>query len=231
MSAFTPLDVRGPDQRRKQLIQKLYGQAQTARGVASAPPVQRTYPFLTTPGRSFRNAGTGGPPSLDITQLSSVLPGILAKLGIGASGPGIPIAAEHSAAPGLPVQHPIPAPAAPHANVAPPIPTPQPGPAPQAANVPPPQPEPTPGTFTPPDIGAVTNPNPAPGQDLTSILNSIAPQGGTSPLPQVATNPNPGPVGTSTLNGLPQQADNRYVQVGPNQWYDTLLDVVTGHRG
>lgn len=112
MSIFTPVDVRGPDARRKQLLQKLMGQAQSAQGAATQTPMPVGMRAIATgEGRSFRNATDfHGVPKINVTQGTNIIPSILARLGaVGTShpaeyspGPGRSIGSPQIAAPGPP---------------------------------------------------------------------------------------------------------------------------------
>lgn len=105
MSAFTPLDVRAPVQRRKQLIQKLMAQ-QAAGGAGMAPStIPGRGPVGVSEGRTFRNAtDIRRPGALPITQAADILPSILARLGV----VGKSLASEVSPGQGLAIDVPHP---------------------------------------------------------------------------------------------------------------------------
>jgi hypothetical protein len=88
MSLFAPMDPRGPDQRRKQLMAKL---AQ-GRGRGVPMPAQAGHASMGT-GAPFRGAGNFRPPS---THGSNVMQSILQRLGVG----GAPGQGEFSPGPG-----------------------------------------------------------------------------------------------------------------------------------
>lgn len=176
MSIFTPVDVRGPDARRKQLLQKLMGQAQEARGAASGVPMPTHMgSVLGASGRTFKNATDfRGVPKVNVTQGANIIPSILARLG--AAGTSYP--AEQSPGPGRsigsptpvgpPTQHGYePVTSAPHVNDPTP---PQPGQSgpPIFGNTLGPDAGPTPFTPTPP----------APGNTFSPPVNDRVPLGG-----------------------------------------------------
>lgn len=114
MSVFTPLDVRGPDQRRKQLMQKLMMQGQ-GQGRVPIPP--KAGSFLSGAGRAFGSIGGRQAPRVNLTHGTNILPSILSKLGVTGTphpeevspGEGIPIPGEsHSQSPNAPAGPPIP---------------------------------------------------------------------------------------------------------------------------
>lgn len=87
MSLFAPMDPRGPDQRRKQLMAKL---AQQHRGAAPMP--------TAAGGMSFRGTSNFRPPA---THGGNVVASILQRLGVG-GGPG---QGEFSPGEGMPIGH------------------------------------------------------------------------------------------------------------------------------
>lgn len=109
MSIFSPLDPRGPDQRRKQLIAKLAGQAGATQNAVSRIPMPRRMGGATmAEGRSFHGASTsrlGG--AAHVTQSPNILQSVLSRLGV----VGKSHAEEMSGGRGLPI-----APPAPHAS-------------------------------------------------------------------------------------------------------------------
>lgn len=105
MSIFTPQDPRGPDQRRKQLIAKLAGQAGAAQqAVGRIPMPSRLAPAMAE-GRSFHGASTtrlGG--ATHVTQNPNILASVMQRLGV----LGRSHAEEMSGGHGLPIAPPAP---------------------------------------------------------------------------------------------------------------------------
>lgn len=101
MTAFSTMDVRAPDQRRKHLIQKLMAQASSAgqaAGRQGAVSALRGAAGTFGGGPTFGN-GRRSSPNPNVTQGSNILPAILAKLGVTGSALGN----EASASPGAPI--------------------------------------------------------------------------------------------------------------------------------
>lgn len=120
MSIFTPMDPRGPDQRRKQLIAKLAQQAGANSGAAARVPMPGRLGPMASEGRAFRGASDtrlGG--NANITQSPNILQSVLAKLGV----LGHSHAEEVSQGRGLPITPPAPSQGLPIPSGAP-IPTP-----------------------------------------------------------------------------------------------------------
>jgi hypothetical protein len=105
MSVFAPLDPRGPDQRRKQLVAKLAQQASATQNAAARIPVPGRLGSMMSEGRAFRGAGAarlGG--RADVTQAPNILQSVLARLGV----LGHSHSEEMSAGRGLPIAPPAP---------------------------------------------------------------------------------------------------------------------------
>jgi hypothetical protein len=210
VSVFSPLDPRGPDQRRKQLIAKLAGQAGAAQNAVSRIPMPgRMGGAMMAEGRSFHGASTsrlGG--AAHVTQSPNILQSVLARLGV----VGKSHAEEMSGGRGLPI-----APPAPHAG----SPLPPPGAAIPISNPVPTQPGPPglpPGIAqTAADIGT-----PAPAYQVT-------PDSAGQTLPE----------GTDTLalpNGgeMPDlgfyMADGGPVALGNGLYYDPASGTILGQQ-
>jgi hypothetical protein len=132
MSVFSPLDPRGPDQRRKQLVAKLAQQAGAAHAASARTPMPgRLAGPLMSEGRAFRGAGDvrlGG--KANVTQAPNILQSVLARLGV----VGKSHAEEMSAGHGLPIAPPVPQTGMPIPPAGAAIPTPGgPAPAPDAS--------------------------------------------------------------------------------------------------
>jgi hypothetical protein len=106
VSIFAPFDPRGPDQRRKQLIAKLAGQAGAAQQAGSRTPMPGHFGGATlAEGRSFRGASSsriGG--QAHVTQQPNILASVLARLGVS----GRSHSEEMSPGRGLPIAPPVP---------------------------------------------------------------------------------------------------------------------------
>lgn len=122
MSVFSPIDVQAPDQRRKQLLQRLFQQAQQSRAASGA--------MASTSGPNFRSALNTRPGVFSMTQPGNIMADVLARLGVvghdfqGDVSPG----KGHAIGP----EHGTPGPVSP---VGPPIPVPGGGAAPPAASM------------------------------------------------------------------------------------------------
>lgn len=122
MPIFAPFDPRGPDQRRKQLIAKLAGQAGAAQQAVSRTPMPGHLGATTlAEGRSFRGASAsriGG--QAHVTQSPNILASVLARLGVS----GKSHSEEMSAGKGLPITPPAPSSVLPDQQTGSAIPTP-----------------------------------------------------------------------------------------------------------
>lgn len=95
---LSPINIAGPDQRRKQLMQKLSQQTQQ-HGSVPMPPGQHGSAAALGAGVNFKSPGMRALPGVQNTNGSNVLASILARLGIGgraqdnemSSGLGSPI--------------------------------------------------------------------------------------------------------------------------------------------
>jgi hypothetical protein len=99
------MDPRGPDQRRKQLVQRLAQQYAVSTRHASRVPMPARIGAQMSEGRLFRGASTsraGGKAS--ITQAPNILQSVLARLGV----VGKSHAEEMSGGPGLPISPSVP---------------------------------------------------------------------------------------------------------------------------
>lgn len=95
MSVFAPMDPRGPDQRRKQLVAKLAQQAAATHGAMARVPMPGVAGPSMSEGRAF-----GG--RTQTTQAPNILQSVLARLGV----VGKSHAEEVSAGHGLPIAPP-----------------------------------------------------------------------------------------------------------------------------
>jgi hypothetical protein len=114
VSIFTPIDPRGPDQRRKQLIAKLAGQAQAFQNarVPRPAPLRGLPSALLGEGKQLGSGASRPGGQAHVTQSPNILASVLSRLGV----VGRSHAEEMSGGRGLPI-----APPAPHAGS--PIPT------------------------------------------------------------------------------------------------------------
>lgn len=79
---LSPINIAGPDQRRKQLVQKLSQQSQQ-HGSVPMPPGQHGSASALGAGVNFKSPGMRALPGVQNTNGNNVLASILARLGIG----------------------------------------------------------------------------------------------------------------------------------------------------